>query len=55
MSYIVPVGRVCFSVIFLGAFFAHFSPQTIGFAAQQGVPLPSVLVPLSGVIAGAGA
>ena len=55
MNYIVPLGRFFFSAIFLTALFNHFSPQTIGFAAQQGVPLPSVLVPLSGVIAGAGA
>lgn len=54
MSYIVPVGRVFFSVIFLGAAVFHFSPQSIGFAALQGVPLPNVMVPLSGLIAGAG-
>lgn len=32
----------------------HFSAQYIGYAAQQGVPAASLLVPLSGVIATAG-
>jgi len=32
----------------------HFSSQTIGYAASQGVPLASLAVPLSGVIALAG-
>jgi len=32
----------------------HFSSQTIGYAASQGVPLASLVVPLSGVIALAG-
>jgi putative oxidoreductase len=31
--------------------FGHFSPQVIGYAAQQGVPLAGLLVPLSGLIA----
>ena len=32
----------------------HFSPQTIAYAASQGVPLASIAVPLSGIIAMAG-
>jgi putative oxidoreductase len=32
----------------------HFSKHSIGYAASQGVPLASVLVPLSGVLALAG-
>jgi putative oxidoreductase len=54
-SPIVFVGRFLFSLIFLTAGFNHFSSQTIGFAASQGVPLASVLVPGAGVIALAGA
>src|SRR5262249_54915944 len=50
MSYIVPLGRALFSVIFIMASFGHFSQQTISYAAAQGVPMPDVLVPLSGVI-----
>lgn len=44
-------GRVFFSLIFIFAGLNHFSKQTIAFAASQGVPLASVAVPLSGVIA----
>lgn len=51
---VVVLGRVLFALIFLMSGFTHFSSQTIGFAASQGVPLASLLVPLSGVIAFAG-
>lgn len=44
-------GRVFFSLIFLLSGLNHFSKQTIAFAASQGVPLASLAVPLSGVIA----
>ena len=47
----VLAGRVLFSLIFILAGLNHFSKQTIAFAASQGVPLASVAVPLSGVIA----
>lgn len=47
----VLVGRVFFSLIFILAGLNHFSMQHIAFAASQGVPLASVAVPLSGVIA----
>jgi putative oxidoreductase len=52
--YLVPVGRALFSVIFVMASLSHFSAQSIGYAASQGVPFPSLLVPLSGLIALAG-
>ncbi len=51
MRYFVPVGRVLYSAIFILAALGHFSKQTIGYAAQQGVPLASIAVPLSGVMA----
>ena len=54
MRYVVLVGRVCFSLIFLMTIFGHFSAGYIGYAAQQGVPAASLLVPLSGIIAIAG-
>ena len=47
----VLAGRVLFSLIFIFAGLNHFSKQTIAFAASQGVPLASVAVPLSGVLA----
>lgn len=51
IRYLVPVGRVLFSIIFILSGISHFSSQTIGYAANQGVPLASVLVPLSGAMA----
>jgi putative oxidoreductase len=52
---LAPIGRILFAAIFFTALINHFSPQTIAYAAQQGVPFAGVVVPLSGVIAGAGA
>jgi putative oxidoreductase len=54
MSYAVLAGRALYSAIFVTSLFAHFSPQAIGYAAQAGVPLAGLLVPLSGVLAGVG-
>jgi len=54
MRYIVLVGRVCYAAIFLFAPLGHFNSQTVTYAAQQGVPMANVLVPLSGVLALAG-
>lgn len=51
LSFVVPVGRVLFSAIFVLSAIGHFSKGTIGYAASQGVPLAGFLVPLSGVIA----
>jgi len=48
---IVLLGRLLFALIFLMAGPNHFAHQSIAFAATQGVPLASFLVPLSGVIA----
>ncbi len=48
---VVLAGRALYAAIFLVAGFGHFSQQAIGYAAQQGVPLPGVLVPASGVLA----
>ncbi len=52
---VVLLGRLLFVLIFLMAGLSHFSGQTIAFAASQGVPLASIAVPLSGVIALVGA
>jgi putative oxidoreductase len=51
---VVVLGRFLFVVIFLMAGANHFNKQTIGYAASQGVPLASIAVPLSGVLAIAG-
>lgn len=54
MKYAVLAGRILFSLIFLIAGLGHFSAQSIGYAGAQGVPLASVLVPLSGIVSLAG-
>src|SRR5246500_289206 len=51
---LVLMGRFFFALIFLMSGANHFSKQTIGYAASQGVPLASIAVPLSGIIALAG-
>ena len=48
---VVVLGRFFFALIFLMAGANHFSKQTIGYAASQGVPLASTAVPLAGVLA----
>jgi putative oxidoreductase len=51
MKYAVLAGRQLFSVIFIIASAGHFNPRTIEAAAAHGVPLPDLVVPLSGIIA----
>jgi putative oxidoreductase len=51
MKYVVLIGRVLFSAIFILTIMSHFKYETVIYAASQGVPLASFLVPLSGVIA----
>jgi putative oxidoreductase len=48
------LGRFFFVLIFLMSGPRHFMSQTIGYAASQGVPLASIAVPLSGIVALAG-
>ena len=50
MKYALLIGRILFAMIFLMSGPGHFSAATIGFAASKGVPMASVLVPLSGII-----
>jgi uncharacterized membrane protein YphA (DoxX/SURF4 family) len=51
---VVVLGRFLFVLIFLMAGPLHFSKQEVAYAAAQGVPLASILVPFSGVLALAG-
>ena len=52
--YLVPLGRAAFAGVFVVFAPGDFTPQGVAFAAQQGVPLPGVLVPMAGVISLAG-
>lgn len=51
---ILLAGRLLFSFIFIFAATGNFSHQTIAYAAAQGIPLASIAVPLSGILALAG-
>lgn len=51
MKYMVLLGRIFFSAIFIIASFGHFTSKTIAYAASQGVLFPSILVPFSGILA----
>ena len=51
---VILLGRFLFVLTFLLSAPTHFSSQTIVYAASQGVPLASLALPLSGVIALAG-
>jgi putative oxidoreductase len=51
MRYLVALGRVFYSLIFIAGGLGHFSHQEIAYAASQGVPNANILVPVSGLIA----
>jgi len=55
MKYLVLLGRMFYSAIFLMAAPGHFTDKTIGYAASHGVPFASLAVPLSGAIVFVGA
>ena len=52
--YLSFAARQLFAMIFIVASAGHFNSSTIGSAAQHGVPMAVLLVPLSGLIALAG-
>jgi uncharacterized membrane protein YphA (DoxX/SURF4 family) len=43
MRYLVALGRLFYSLIFVVAGFGHFTHQEIAYAAAQGVPIAGVL------------
>ena len=55
MKILLLLGRILFSLIFLIAIMGLFSSQSIAYAASQGVPMASLLVPLSGIMSLVGA
>jgi len=54
MRYLYLVGRILFALIFVTAAPRHFTQEGIQHAADLGVPLAGLAVPLSGVMALAG-
>ena len=45
------IGRILYSAIFLMSAPNHFSGKAASYAAAAGVPMPSVLVPIAGILA----
>ncbi len=54
MKYVLLLGRILLSYIFITSGSKHFASQTIQYGASAGVPAASYLVPLAGIIAIAG-
>jgi uncharacterized membrane protein YphA (DoxX/SURF4 family) len=50
MKYMILLGRLLFTWIFLSSSIAHFSGPMIEHAASKGVPMASLLVPIAGVL-----
>jgi putative oxidoreductase len=51
MKYLVLLGRIFYVAAFLKSVPGHFAAGTIAYAASQGIPMASIAVPLSGIIA----
>ena len=49
MKYILFVGRIFYSMIFILSSIGHFSRRSINYAASQDVPMASFLVPIAGI------
>ena len=50
-KYAVPLGRICFSLIFILSSYNPFAKGAIGYAASQGVPMANILVPIASLLA----
>lgn len=51
MKYIVLLGRILFSLIFLKSITFHFSAKAIAYGTSKGLPLAEFFVPAAGVLA----
>ena len=51
MKYLVPLGRILYSLIFLLAGPDNLTAKAIAYGAGKGVPLASLAVPAAGIIA----
>jgi putative oxidoreductase len=50
MKYVVLLGRIFYTAIFITSGFNHFSPGMADYAASMGVPAASFWVPVSGAL-----
>lgn len=51
MKFLVLLGRIFYSAIFIGSGLGHFASGTIEYAQMHGVPMAGYLVPFSGLLA----
>ncbi|MDB4962398.1 MAG: hypothetical protein JWP01_2397 [Myxococcales bacterium] len=51
MRAMVPIGRALFALLFITSIIGHFSSSTIAYATAHGVPLATLVVPLTGIVA----
>lgn len=51
MKQLVLFGRILYTAVFLVSVPGLFTAATINYAASHGVPMPSLLVPLAGIVA----
>ena len=51
MKYVVMLGRILYSLVFVMTIQSHFSEQSIAYATAKGVPFAWLVVPVSGVMA----
>ena len=49
MKYTLLAGRLLFTMLFIASSSGLFKPETAAYAAQQGVPAASLMVPLAGI------
>jgi putative oxidoreductase len=47
MKFVVLLGRILFSLSFIAESFGHSPKETFAWAAQNGVPMASILVPIA--------
>lgn len=55
MKWILLIGRILYVIIFLMTITTHFSGEMVDYARSKAVPMASILVPVSGIIAFLGA
>lgn len=51
MKYIVLIGRILYSAVFISASLGHFTHDAVAYGMERGIPAASMLVPLSGILA----
>jgi len=51
MKYVVLIGSILYSAIFISSSLGHFSHETVDYAMSHGVPMATLLVPISGILA----